>query len=293
MLNYMTALRLHLLLLLLPVYMFGQSNNSAAYVIYNTATKSKVQLTDIVQAMNKADVVFFGELHDDSLGHIAELDLLKAMTTSYQGKLALSMEMFETDVQPVLNEYLNGFIRERNMIADTRAWPNYKTDYRPMIELAKTNGIPVIAANAPARYTGMVTTGGFERLNVLNKAALNYLPPLPIDTASGAYYEKFVAEMGGHKAMAGMQIYQSQSLWDATMAWSIARFLKKNKGYKIMQVNGGFHSEEHMGIVAQLKNYAPKARVITINAYPSTTPDNPDWKELDKKADYVILTVGK
>jgi uncharacterized iron-regulated protein len=286
----MAHIRLHLLLLLLPIYVFGQSST---YVVYNTTTKGKVQLTDVAQAMDKADIVFFGEIHDDSIGHIAELDLLKALVAKYPGKLALSMEMFETDVQPVLNEYLNGFIREKNMITDTRAWPNYKTDYRPLVEFSKSNGIPVIAANAPGRYTNMVTTGGFEKLKVLNKAALSYLPPLPIDTATGLYYKKFVAEMGGHGAMGGMHIYQSQSLWDATMAWSIASFYKKNKGYKIMQVNGGFHSEDKMGIVAQLKNYAPKARVITINAYAEKYIDKPDWKALEKKADYVILTATK
>lgn len=284
---------LPLLLLLLPFYLFGQSDTRPGYVIYSTATKGKVALTDVAEVLDKADIIFFGELHDDSLGHVAELDLLKALAAKYPGKFALSMEMFETDVQPVLNEYLNGFIREKNMITDTRAWPRYKTDYRPMVELAKSSDIPVIAANAPARYTNMVTTGGFERLKVLDKQALSYLPHLPIDTATGAYYEKFVAEMGGHNAMGGMHIYQSQSLWDATMAWSIARFYKKHKDYKIMQVNGGFHSEEKMGIVAQLKNYAPKARVLTINAYSVKNANNPDWKELEKKADYVILTAGK
>lgn len=284
--------RFLLFLLLIPAGAFGQANK-LSYSIYNTATKSRVQFTDIAQAMDNADVIFFGEIHDDSLGHVAELDLLKTLAVKYPGKLALSLEMFETDVQPVLNEYLNGFIREKNMITDTRAWPGYKTDYRPMVEFAKNNRIPVIAANAPARYTNMVTTGGFERLKVLDKTALNYLPPTPVDTATGAYYDKFVAEVGGHRAMAGMKIYQSQSLWDATMAWSIARFYKKNKDHKIMQVNGGFHSEDKMGIVAQLKNYAPKARVITINAYSGKDQDKPDWKDLEKKADYVILTVSK
>lgn len=277
----------NLILLLFAIGAFAQNNVQSAYTIYHSATKSKVNLTDIITAMANADIVFYGEIHDDSVGHIVELDLLKALSAQYPGKVALSMEMFETDVQPVLNEYLNGYIREKNFVTDSRAWPNYKTDYRPMVEFAKSNNLPVIAANAPARYTNMVTTGGLERIKVLSKAALSYLPPFPIDTATGAYYEKFVAEMGGHSAMGSMHIYQSQNLWDVTMAWSIVRFYKANKSFKIMQVNGGFHSEEKLGIVAQLKNYAPKARVITINAYQGTVPD---WKELAGKADYVILT---
>lgn len=280
-----------LLLLLVNLYVSGQ--DKVSYKIYNAATKQQITLSDLATAMNNADVLFYGEEHDDSVGHVVEFELFKALTAQYPGKVTLSMEMFETDAQMVLNEYLQGLIREKNFVAEARAWPRYKTDYRPLIELAKTNSIPVVAANAPARYVNMVTNGGLNNLNRLSKTALSYLPPLPIDTATGAYYKKFVGIMGGHGAMGGKQIYQSQNLWDVTMAWSIARFYKKHKDYKILQINGGFHSEEKMGIVSQLKHYAPKARVITINAYADKDPNNPDWTTYQTKADYIILTVSK
>ncbi len=91
-----------LLLLLFVAEASAQNTPQTAYTVYNTTTKNKVSLTDVAQAMNNANIVFYGELHDDSVGHIAEFDLLKALSTQYSGKLALSMEMFETDVQPVL-----------------------------------------------------------------------------------------------------------------------------------------------------------------------------------------------
>jgi uncharacterized iron-regulated protein len=202
------------------------------------------------------------------------------------------MEMFQTDCQLIINEYLNDLIREKNLINDAHAWPNY-TDYRPMVELAKLNQLPVIAANAPSRYTNMVTRNGLGSLQELSAQAKSYLAPLPIDTATGAYYDKFVKIMGGHKAMAGMQIYESQSLWDATMGWSIAQFIKNHPDYKILQLNGGFHSEEKLGAVAQLKKYAPNARVLTIAAYADDSFDNPDWTKFKQLADYVILTDTK
>ena len=173
----MKSLYLALVLLLLFVAVWAQTNAQAAYVIYNTATKSKVSLVDVARIMNDADMIFLGEIHDDSLSHVAELDLLKALNAQYPRKVALSMEMFETDVQPILNEYLAGYIREKNFTTDSRAWPNYKTDYRPLVEFARAEKMPVIAANAPGRYTNMVTTGGLQRLKVLNRYALAYLPP--------------------------------------------------------------------------------------------------------------------
>ncbi|QEC79593.1 ChaN family lipoprotein [Mucilaginibacter ginsenosidivorax] len=281
-----------LLIICLPFVALSQAAPAIHYKIYNTATQKQATVADIINNMAGADVLFFGEEHNDSTGHLLELELFKQLAQQYPGKTALSMEMFTTDCQLVLNEYLNGLIREKNLVSDARTWPNYK-DYRPMVELAKQSQIPVIAANAPSRYTNMVTRGGLNSLQQLDTQAKSFLAPLPIDTATGPYYDKFVKIMGGHSAMAGMQIYQSQNLWDATMGWSIARFYKKHTDFKIMQINGGFHSEEKMGAVAQLKKYAPKARVITIGAYADDSFDNPDWSKFNKMADFVILTDPK
>jgi uncharacterized iron-regulated protein len=278
-----------LLFICLPFVALSQATKTIHYKIYNTATQKTATVADIIGNMAKADVLFFGEEHNDSTGHLLELEFFTQLAQQYPGKTALSMEMFTTDCQLVLNEYLNGFIREKNLVSDARTWPNYK-DYRPLVELAKQSQIPVVAANAPSRYTNMVTRSGLNSLQQLDAQAKGYLPPLPIDTATGAYYDKFAKIMGGHAAMAGIQIYQSQNLWDATMGWSIAKFYKKHTDFKIMQINGGFHSEEKMGAVAQLKKYAPKARVITIGAYADESFDNPDWAKFSKLADYIILT---
>jgi uncharacterized iron-regulated protein len=280
---------LYLLLFMLPILAVAQAPMEQHYKIYNTAQKRIATADDIVNDMAIADVLFFGEEHNDSTGHYLEALILKKLNEKYPAKTALSMEMFQTDCQTILNEYLAGFIREKNLITEGRAWQNYK-DYRPMVELAKENRLPVIAANAPTRYTNMVTRTGLADLQKLNATAKSWLPPLPIDTATGAYYNKFTAIMGGHSEM---KIYQSQNLWDATMGWSIAQFYKAHKGFKIFQVNGGFHSEEKLGTVAQLKKYAPGIKVVNIQAYADDTFDNPDWTRFEKLGDYIILTDPK
>jgi uncharacterized iron-regulated protein len=202
------------------------------------------------------------------------------------------MEMFETDRQTVLNEYLKDLISENSFTNDAKAWPNYG-DYRPLIELAKNDKLPVIAANAPSRYTSMVNHMGLNSLQQLDATAKSWLPPLPIDTATGPYYDKFVQIMGGHAAMPGMQMYQAQNLWDATMGWSIATFMKAHPDYKILQINGGFHSEEKLGTPAQLKKYNPAARILNIATYADDSFDNPDWTKVSKMGDYIILTDPK
>ena len=276
-----------LMLLCLPALTMAQSN----YKIFNTATQKPATLDDIINDMAKADVLFYGEEHNDSVGHAIELALFTKLVEKYQTKAALSLEMFETDTQPILNEYLADLIREKNLISDARAWNNYK-DYRPLVELAKQKHLPVIAANAPGRYTNRVTRLTLKSLDQLDALAKSYLPPLPIDTANGDYYDKFVTIMGGHANMGGMNIYQSQNLWDATMAWSIAKHLKANLGSKIMQVNGGFHSEDKLGAAAQLKKYAPTARIINIAAYADEKFNEIDWSKYSKSNNYIIITDG-
>jgi uncharacterized iron-regulated protein len=279
-------------LLLLPLFAFCQEPMAQHFKIYNTAKGTLATVDDIVNDLAKADVLFFGEEHNDSTGHYLESVIFKRIAEKYPNKSALSMEMFQTDCQTVVNEYLADLIREKNLITEGRAWQNYK-DYRPMVETAKAFHLPVIAANAATRYTNLVTRAGLGALQKLDATAKGWLPPLPIDTATGPYYEKFVTIMGGHSAMGDMKIYQSQNLWDATMGWSIAKFLKAHAGYKVFQVNGGFHSEEKLGTAAQLKKYMPKVRIVTIAAYADDSFDNPDWSKFAKMGDYIILTDPK
>ena len=49
-------------------------------------------------------------------------------------------------------------------LQDARPWPNYETDYRPMVQVAKHEGLPVICANAPRRYVSLA--GGHVPLDL-------------------------------------------------------------------------------------------------------------------------------
>lgn len=286
-------LRVILFLIYLPAFAFCQEDFSRHYKIYDTKNQKIVSTDDVIGSMDKADVLFFGEEHNDSTCHALELILFTKLAAKYPGKAALSMEMFETDCQNVLIEYLDGLIREKNFVTEARAWHNYK-DYRPLIELAKIQRLPVVAANAPARYVNMVNRMGLTSLEKLGASGKAWLAPLPIDTATGTYYEKFLQIMGGHSTnMGGMQMYQAQNVWDATMAWSIAQFCRKHKDYKILQVNGGFHSEEKLGIAAQLQRYSPRAKIINAACFDDQSFENPDWSKFSKNNDYIILTDPK
>jgi len=261
---------------------------SSHYKIYDVKKQKNISVDDIIADMTLADVLFFGEDHNDSIGHYLEAEIFKKLSSTYPNKTALSLEMFHTDVQPEIDEYLAGLISEKNFIKEGRAWGNYK-DYKPLIEYAKANNIKVIAANAATRYSNAVTMGGLKVLANFPKASFNFLPPAPIDTAQGRYYEKFTETLGGHD-MGPMKIYQTQNLWDATMAWSINKFLKSNKGIKVLQLNGRFHSDEKLGTVAKLLKANPKVKILNISSFSDAGFANPDWNKFKNLGDYIIIT---
>ena len=118
-------------------------------------------------------LTFLGESHDDAVAHYLEEQILRRTWDPHLGRP--SLEMFERDVQYVLDEYLAGFITEAHLTASGRAWKNYKADYRPMIEFAKEKKMPVVAANAPRRYVNRVSRLGSAALTELEPEALRFL----------------------------------------------------------------------------------------------------------------------
>ena len=205
--------------------------------------------------------------------------------------------MFERDVQTVLDEYLKDLISEQHFLLSSRAWGNYKTDYRPLVEFAKENKLEIIAANAPRRYVNMVSRLGRESLEKLSPEAKRWFAPLPFGEASDAYAAKFNALMGQMPNPATPQkhspILNSQVLWDATMAFSIAENLKKNKKPLVIHLNGSFHTENRLGTVEHLLKYRPKTKILVV-----TMRYEEDFKSFDKAehsdlGDFVILTDAK
>jgi uncharacterized iron-regulated protein len=267
----------------------SQENMESHYKIYDTRTKQIITIDKIVTDMANADVLFFGEEHNDSAGHYLENKIFRALYASYGNKIVLSMEMFETDNQTALDDYLMGFIDEARLGRDARLWSNYK-DYRPMVDFAKQNHIPVIAANPPRRYVSLVTRRGMRSLDSLSGDAKKFLPPLPYDTLSGRYREKFMDIMKGSPGSTSQNIYYSQSLWDAGMSYSIYKFLKANKHKKVFHCVGNFHTEEKLGTAAQLQKRNKKLKILNIASFSDASFNDPDWEKFSYRGDYLIIT---
>jgi uncharacterized iron-regulated protein len=116
------------------------------------------------------------------------------------------------------------------------------------------------------------------------------LPPLPYDTLTGRYREKFVDVMKGAPGSSSPNIYYSQSLWDAGMSYNIYKWLKDNKRDKVFHCVGRFHCDEKLGTLAQLQMRKSKLKILNISCFSDPSFTNPDWEKFSNLGDYVILT---
>lgn len=376
-------------------------------------------MADVRAALDGVDVVFVGELHNDPVSHYIEQRVLEGWFDAHGHAAALSLEMFSRDVQYIVDEYLAGLISDSHFQQASSPWSNYETDYRPLVEYAKDNGLAVIAANAPRRYANMVSRTGRKALLSLSDQARSYLAPLPFAAASERYeaqwnqvmaeamaamqsasgeddagaeqreaahgegepmpkhegmrhgdgmqehegmhhgegmrhgegamdhaamrekhhpdmsdeeYEEMKAEKMASMDHSGMDhgnmdhsnmdhskmdhsnmehdaamgqtthamptaqpqhgggsMLDAQSLWDATMAWSIADHMTRTPGAKVAHFVGGFHVETGTGTPEHLVQYRPGTRMLIISVQSVDDPSTFDPAEHTGLGDFVVL----
>ncbi len=275
--------------LILLIFGFAEYKKPAYQIFDKEGNKADYQ-----QLLNKAmesDIIFFGELHNNPIIHWLQLELTQAIYEKKGNDLIMGAEMFETDNQLILNEYMDDFIAERNFEKEARLWNNYTTDYKPIVEFAKDKDLEFIATNIPRRYAAIVSKNGFDSLEILPSQSKKYMAPLPIkyDPEHGAY--KRMSDMMGGGAMGGMHgnpnLPKAQAIKDATMAHFILKYFKKNKIF--LHFNGAFHSDYHEGIVWYVKEKKKNLKILVISAAAQQDISILD-DEHKNKGDFIIVT---
>ncbi len=267
-------------LLVISFFNFIKSDKPA-YLLYDKDLKV-VSYENMFKELSQADIVFFGELHDNSLNHWLELQVTKDLFQAKKDKLILGAEMFEADNQTVMDEYMKSLITAKQFETEAKVWQNYQTDYKPLLDFAQENKLKFIATNIPRRYASMVSKGGLEALNQLSDDAKKNIAPLPIDIDLTLPAYADMMKMGGMHGSGGMSmsaenITKAQVIKDATMT----SFILKNyqTGGTFLHYNGSYHSNNFEGIVWHLKKKNPKLKIITINTIQAKDITQPSEKE--------------
>lgn len=254
------------------------------FVAYNADGTKRLSLADVVSKAHSADAIFFGEEHNDATCNQIQAQLLGGLARSLRDT-SLAMEFFETDTQKTLNDYLNADpaapTDESAFRKAARQGRLYATSHRPMIELCRVAGIPVIAANTPRRLVREFRTSGldFATFRTRQSAENQALLPSKLERLSGRYWDDFVKVMTSHGEDASAasasqpsaeqlerleRAYLAQSLWDDSMAESVATARTRDPARSVMLVIGGFHVSFGGGTLAKYQARRPGDRVLTV-----------------------------
>ena len=256
-----------LFLSLALISLLSMKNDKPAYRLFDQKGKN-ASYKDLIKDASQADIVFFGELHDNPICHWLEYEITADLYAARGKNLILGAEMFEADNQIITNEYLAGLIKEKDFEAQSRLWPNYKTDYKRLLNFARDSSLRFIATNIP------------------EKNALQFIAPLPIKYDSTlACYADMAKAMGGGPAHLTSNIQKAQAMKDATMAYFILQNFTKGKTF--LHFNGSYHSDRFQSIVWYLKQADPSLKIVTISSV-----EQKDLGDLEKDseglANYII-----
>tara|TARA_R110001583_G_scaffold67926_1_gene193841 strand:- start:3355 stop:4209 length:855 start_codon:yes stop_codon:yes gene_type:complete len=273
--------KLIVFLLAISISIVTYSQKKEAFKLFNSKG-NKVSYKKMINKMTKADIILFGELHNNPIVHWLQFEATKDL--SNKRSLTMGAEMFEADNQTQLNAYLAGEIDQKTFDTVARLWNNYATDYKPLVDFAKENNIKFVAANIPRDYASMVYKGGFEALEELSNEEKSWIAPLPISyDATLPGYVKMKAMMGGH---GGDNLPKAQAVKDATMGFFILKNRENNKLF--IHYNGSYHSDDYEGINWYLNKSNSNLKIVTVSVV-----EQENIRKFNKdnklKADFIIV----
>jgi uncharacterized iron-regulated protein len=257
------------------------AQHKTAYTIF-TAKGKKVSFEKMVSELGKSDIILFGESHNNPISHWLQFEVVESLHKLKP--LILGAEMFEADNQGALSGYLSGKINARGLDTLARLWPNYKTDYAPLVNFARDNKLKFVATNIPRKFANLVFKKDFRALDSLSDKEKSWIAPLPVK------YDPSLPGYAGMKNMMGgthtsETLPKAQAVKDATMAHFITQ--NYSPGSLFIHFNGSYHSENYEGILWYLKQNAPNLRYATITTVSQANPAKLEKASL-KKADFII-----
>jgi len=245
------------ILFILSIFLCGEGFSQEAFAFF-TQNGKRTSYRKLLRKSKKADIVLFGEYHNNPIAHWLEVKLTKDLLG--KRSLILGAEMFERDNQDALDGYLEGTIDQKGLDSLARLWKNYKTDYKPWVDLAKREKLPIVATNIPRKYANLLYKKGLQALDTLPSAERKWIVSLPFPYDGNlSQYEK-MKKMARHNPE---NLPMAQAIKDATMAESIETHYKK--GSLFLHLNGSYHSDFFQGIYWYLLRRNPNLKILTIS----------------------------
>lgn len=215
--------------------------------------KKAADLAEVVKNVERADVIFIGEIHYNEQHHKAQLDIVRSLHAR-KIPIAIGLEMFTPEDQQKLDDWTGGRLDEESFKpVFSRNWSYGWQLYRDLFIFARDNRIPLIALNIPKQVISRVMAQGPSALQEseippkiswsLNKSQADYMRTIASQVFGSSPPEKYLARLS-----------EAQALRNSGMAWNIARYKQNHAADRVVVLAGMWHAVKH-GVPELLARY--------------------------------------
>lgn len=229
-------------------------------------TRLTRSFSEVVDQLLDNRVVYVGEGHTNYSDHRLQLKIIRALYER-DPNLAIGMEMFSADTQPVLDQYIGQQLDEKEFLKKSEYFKQWQFDYRlyrDIINFARHNRIPIIGLNLDRNIVNTVyRSGGTDDLDEQQSSKI----PLDRDLDIPGYIERIrtAFQMHGNKRANFSGFLQAQSIWDEAMAETAADYMEKNPATRLVIIAGRGHVAGDSAIPPRLSRRTAVNQVVVLN----------------------------
>ena len=206
-------------------------------------------LSNVIAGVSGKKIVYVGEYHDRFAHHNVQLRIIKGLFRK-DPKIAVGMEMFQRPFQKTLDEYVGGSIDEREFLKKSEYFKRWGFDYnlyKPILDFARTEKVPVVALNLSREVTDKVSRTGMDSLTDDERKDV----PKLMDFSDMEYRDRLRQVFDQHETASERNFdffLQAQILWDEGMARSIDEYLRKYPDRRMIVMAGVGHLAYGSGV---------------------------------------------
>ncbi|MBK5275198.1 MAG: ChaN family lipoprotein [Desulfuromonadales bacterium] len=249
-------------------------------VITRMNDRQTVSFSQMMADTEGSNVIFVAESHDNKKHHELELDVIRSLRAK-KIPLAIGLEMFQSDNQKQLDDWIEGRVTEQGFKAVfARNWSYDWSLYRDIFIFARDNHISMVALNIPKEIVFKVARQGFASLTPEERKNLPSGVTCDINKPQTEFLKKTFQNVFKHEAKGNVfnNFCEAQAVRNNGMAMTIANDQKSHPGRKLVALAGIWHAVKH-GIPERLTDNSFKVilpEIYELNAQ-NATPAQADY----------------
>jgi uncharacterized iron-regulated protein len=255
-----------------------------------TADNTPLSDEELLDDLSRADAICVGEDHDNPHSHWAQLRVLSGLIErrGMSGReIGIGLEMVSVEQQDVLDDFQTGKIDSAELAKQLdweETWGWAFDFYRPMLEVARDEGLTILGLNVPRQLPRLVAKYGPDDVEDHWDGKL---PELDLTDAEHKRWFKSVMRAHPSPHASPDRMYAAQVVWDEGMAEAAAAWLRDRiPGRQLLILAGAGHCWSR-AIPKRLERRT-SARVATVRPVVLPAADHP-LPEVEEGYDYLFL----